>query len=116
MSAKAKPSKEEMVKGLSTHDMGIIETLFVSQLENIEESGLDPKTHSLVRIAALISIDAPPASYMWQIGIALDSGVTPEEILGVMIALQPTIGMARIVAAAPEIALALGIEMEGLDF
>ena len=115
MSAKDKPSKEEVVKGLSTHDMGIIGALFETQLENIEDSGLDPKTHSLVRIAALISIDAPPASYMWQIGIALDSGVTPEEILGVMIALQPTIGMARIVASAPEIALALGIDLEGWD-
>jgi 4-carboxymuconolactone decarboxylase len=53
---------------------------------------------------------------MWQVGVALESGVTPEEILGVLIALAPTVGMARVVAAAPEIALALGMELEGLEF
>ncbi|MBU1669976.1 MAG: carboxymuconolactone decarboxylase family protein [Actinobacteria bacterium] len=99
-----------------THDMGIIESLLAMQLGNIEDSGLDPKLHALVRIAALVAIDAPPASYMWQVGVALESGVTPDEILGVLIALAPTVGMARVVAAAPEIALALGMELEGLEF
>lgn len=116
MSARNKPSHEDAVKGLMTHDMGIIESLLAMQLGNIEDSGLDPKLHALVRIAALVAIDAPPASYMWQVGVALESGVTPDEILGVLIALAPTVGMARVVAAAPEIALALGMELEGLEF
>jgi 4-carboxymuconolactone decarboxylase len=114
MAAK-KVSSDEAIKGLATHDMNIIESLLAMQLENMVESGLDPKTHALVRIAALISVDAAPASFMWQIGIALESGVTPDEILGVLIALAPTIGMAKIVATAPENALALGVELEGLE-
>lgn len=116
MSAKKKPDHEEAIKGLMTQDMGIIESLLAIQLENIEDSGLDARSHALVRIAALVAIDAPPASYMWQVGVALESGVSPDEIVGVLIALAPTIGMARVVAAAPEIALALGMELEGLDF
>ncbi|MHB8894736.1 MAG: carboxymuconolactone decarboxylase family protein [Candidatus Geothermincolia bacterium] len=107
---------EDTLKGLSIHDMDVIGSLVEVQIDNIEQSGLDPKTHALVRIASLISIDAAPASYMWQIGMALESGVTPDEIVGVMVALAPTVGMAKIVAAAPEIALALGVELEGLTF
>lgn len=116
MSKKKKPGHEEAIKGLMTQDVGIIESLLAMQVENIEDSGLDPRSHALVRIAALVAVDAPPASYVWQVGVALDSGVTPDEIVGVLIALAPAIGMARVVAAAPEIALALGMELEGLDF
>jgi 4-carboxymuconolactone decarboxylase len=115
MMAAKKVKSEDAIRGLATHDTDIIESLLAMQLENIAESGLDPKTHSLVRIAALIALDAAPASFVWQIGIALDSGVTPEEIIGVVVALAPTVGMAKIVATAPEIALALGIELEGLE-
>ncbi len=112
--AKITKDHQEKLKGLSTHDTDIIGSLVSMQLDNIEESGLDPKTHALVRIAALVTLDAAPASFMWQIGMALESGVTPDEILGVLIALAPTIGMARIVAAAPEVALALGLDIEAL--
>jgi 4-carboxymuconolactone decarboxylase len=116
MSANENPGHEEAVKGLMTHNVDIIGSLLAMQIDNVEDSGLDPKTHALVRIAALVATDAAPASYMWQVGVALESGVTPEEILGVLIALAPTVGMARVVAAAPEIALALGMELEGLEF
>jgi len=116
MSKKEKTGYEEAIKGLMTQNVGIIESLLAMQIENIEDSGLDARSHALVRIAALVAVDAPPASYVWQVGVALDSGVTPDEIVGVLIALAPSIGMARVVAAAPEIALALGMELEGLDF
>ncbi|HEY5531922.1 MAG TPA: carboxymuconolactone decarboxylase family protein [Candidatus Anoxymicrobiaceae bacterium] len=112
--AKQSRKHEDVIKGLSVQDGGIIESLLAIQLDNIEQSGLDPKTHALVRIAALISVDAAPASFMWQIGVALESGVTPEDIVGVVVALAPTVGMAKIVATAPEIALALGIDLEDI--
>lgn len=110
--AQKKPSKhEETLRGLATSDQRVIESLLTLQLDNLEQSGLDPKTYSLVRIAALVAIDAPPASFIWNIQMALDMGVTPDDIMGVLIALAPTVGLARIVAAAPEIAFALGIEI-----
>jgi alkylhydroperoxidase/carboxymuconolactone decarboxylase family protein YurZ len=43
--------------------------------------------------------------------MALDAGVTPEEILGLLVALNPTVGNVRIVSAAAEIAFALGIDL-----
>ncbi|MBV8462171.1 MAG: carboxymuconolactone decarboxylase family protein, partial [Acidimicrobiales bacterium] len=86
-----------------------------ARIENLEASGLDARTYSLVNIAALIAADAAPASYVFQVGFALEAGVTPEEILGLLVALNPTVGNVRIVAAAAEIAFALGIDLEGAE-
>jgi len=76
-----------------------------------QESGLDPRVFSLVKIAALVALDAPPASFFMQVGLALAAGTTPREILGVLTAIAPQVGMPRIVAAAPEIMVALDLEL-----
>lgn len=76
-----------------------------------EASGLDARTFALVKIASLIAMDAPPASYAWQVGNALEDGATPEDILGVLRAVAPQVGGPRVIAAAPEIMLALGLSL-----
>ncbi|MGE5292722.1 MAG: carboxymuconolactone decarboxylase family protein [Micromonosporaceae bacterium] len=76
-----------------------------------ESSGLDPRTFSLVKIAALIALDSPPASYLWQVANALDAGVTATEILGVLRAVAPQVGGPKVIAAAPEIMVALGLSL-----
>jgi alkylhydroperoxidase/carboxymuconolactone decarboxylase family protein YurZ len=80
-----------------------------------EASGLDARTFALVKIAALIALDAPPASYAWQLGNALADDVTPEEILGVLVAVAPQVGGPRVIAAAPELMLALGLDLPDDD-
>jgi 4-carboxymuconolactone decarboxylase len=105
----------DLFRGVAQHDPSVLEGLFRARVDNLEASGLDAKTYSLVNIAALIALDAAPASYIWQVGLALDAGVTPQEILGLLVALNPTVGNAKIVAAAPEIALALGVDLELMD-
>ncbi len=104
-------SASDLIKGVATHDTSVLEGLLLARLDNMEASGLDPRSYSLVCIASLIALDAAPASYLWQIGMALESGVSPEEILGVLVALNPIVGNARTVAAAAEVALSLGIEL-----
>jgi 4-carboxymuconolactone decarboxylase len=74
-------------------------------------SGLDPRSFALVKIAALMALDAPPASYMWQVGNALDAGATPGDLIGVLLAIVPQIGGPRAVAAAPELMVALGLAL-----
>ena len=76
-----------------------------------ERSGLDPRTFALVKIATLISLDAPPASYLWQVGNAIDAGCTPEDLVGVLRAVAPQVGLPRIVAAAPELMVALDLAL-----
>jgi 4-carboxymuconolactone decarboxylase len=81
------------------------------------KSGLDPRSFSLVKLAALIALDAPPSSYLWQVGNALDAGCTPEELVGVLHAIAPQVGMPKVVAAAPELMVALGIALpDGPEF
>lgn len=81
-----------------------------------ESSGLDGATFGLVKVAVLIALDAPPASYAWQVANALDEGATPEQILGVLRAVAPQVGGPRVIAAAPEIMLALGLSLpEGAE-
>ena len=75
------------------------------------ESDLDQKCFALVKIAALVAMDAAPASYLFQVQLALDAGCTPREILGVLTAIVPQTGIPKIVAAAPEIMLSLGLEL-----
>jgi alkylhydroperoxidase/carboxymuconolactone decarboxylase family protein YurZ len=76
-----------------------------------ERSGLTTRTYALVKIAALIALDAPPASYLWQIATAIEEGVSPADILGVLVAIAPQVGGPKIVAAAPEIMIALGLSL-----
>ena len=79
-------------------------------------SGLDARIYSLVKIATLIALDAPPASYLWQVGNAVAAGCTAQDILGTLIAVAPQVGGPRTVAAAPEIMRALGLTLpSGVD-
>ncbi len=102
----------DALRGVAQHEAGALEGLLKARAENLEASGLDARTHALVSIAALIAAGAAPASYVFQVGFALEAGVTPEEILGLLVALNPMVGNLRIVAAASEIATALGIDLE----
>lgn len=74
-------------------------------------AGLEEKQLAMVRLAALIALDAPPANYGWQVGEALAAGVSPGEMLAVLRAIAPQVGAARAVAAAPELMLALGLTL-----
>ena len=66
----------------------------------LERSGLDPETFMLVRIAALASSGAPPESYLLNLGVAADLGLSVEQVQGVLIAVAPVVGTARVAAPA----------------
>jgi alkylhydroperoxidase/carboxymuconolactone decarboxylase family protein YurZ len=97
--------------GLAVGDADILQEAVDIREAQQQSSGLDPVTFGLVKIAALIGLDAPPASYLWQIANALDAGATPADILGVLRAVAPQVGGPKIISAAPEIMLALGMSL-----
>lgn len=101
----------ETLLGISIGDANILETAIGLRDLGRESTGLDARTYALVKIAALIALDAPPTSYTWQIGNALAEGVTPEDILGVLRAVAFQVGAPKVVAAAPEIMLSLGLAL-----
>jgi 4-carboxymuconolactone decarboxylase len=110
------PQTEETLSGISGGDMSMLEAAIGLREAELESAGLDARTFGLVKIAALIALDAPPASYAWQVANALDGGASPEDILGVLRAVAPQVGGPRAVAAAPEIMVALGLALpEGAE-
>lgn len=110
MPAVADQTRETLV-GIATSNVDVLESAVGLREGYQEQTGLDPRTYSLVKIAALIALDAAPASYAWQIANALEDGVEPEEILGVLVAVAPQVGGPRVVAAASEVMLALGLSL-----
>ena len=111
---------EDHLRRIARSDDKEIETM-VGMRQGLKDiTQLDNRSFALVKIAALIAVDAPPASYMWQIGNAIAEGVTPEEVLGTMWAVAPQVGGPRLISAAPEIMLALGLvlneEEDGEDW
>jgi 4-carboxymuconolactone decarboxylase len=101
----------EVLGALALGDAGVLGEAMDLREQLRADSSLDPKTFALVKIAALVALDAAPASYMWQVQAAMDAGAMPREILGVLTAVAPQTGMTRVVAAAPEIMIALGLEL-----
>jgi alkylhydroperoxidase/carboxymuconolactone decarboxylase family protein YurZ len=103
----------EMLAGLATGTHDLLAEGLELRAEWQIRSGLDARSYALVKIAALIALDAPPASYLWQVANALDAGATPADLMGVLIAVAPQVGGPRTVAAAPELMVALGLSLPG---
>jgi len=107
---------KDSLSSLSVGDLDALEEGLKLREMWQEKSGLDPRSYAMCKIAALVAMDAPPASYVFQVALALDAGVSPNEILGVLRAVAPQVGGPRVVAAAPEIMVALGLALpEGVD-
>jgi alkylhydroperoxidase/carboxymuconolactone decarboxylase family protein YurZ len=109
------PETQGILAGISSGDLEIIETALGLRELDREGSGLDARTFALVKIAALIALDAPPASYTWQLSNAMAEGVTPEDVIGVLRAVAPQVGGPKVIAAAPEIMLAMGLPLGDED-
>ena len=97
--------------GLALGDVEVLAEALELREVMQHRTGLDARTFGLVKIAALIALDAPPASYIWQIPNALDGGATPEDIVGVLRAIAPQVGGPRVMSAVPEIMVALGLSL-----
>jgi 4-carboxymuconolactone decarboxylase len=97
---------------MSTTDTPVLDLLASMTAESIEASSLDPETLILVRIAALAAVDAPAVSYLLNLGAASDIGVTPDQVRGVLAAVAPIVGTARIASASGKIGKALNVAIE----
>jgi alkylhydroperoxidase/carboxymuconolactone decarboxylase family protein YurZ len=95
-----------------TSDTPVLDLLAAMTQESIEASSLDAQTLMLVRIAALVAVDAPPVSYLMNIGAAGELDIDVEQVRGVLAAVAPIVGTARVAAATGNIVRALALEME----
>ena len=101
----------------STSETPVLDLLASMTADSIEASSLDPETLMLVRIAALAALDAPSISYLMNLEAASQIDIDAEQVRGVLAAIAPIVGTARIASATGKIveALAIGIEIAEID-
>ena len=95
-----------------TSETPVLDLLASMTADSIEASSLDAETLMLVRIAALVAVDAPPVSYAFNLEAAGDLDIDPKRVQGVLAAVAPIVGTARVAAATSKIVLALRLELE----
>jgi len=93
-------------------DTPILDLLADMTAASLEASSLDPQTLALVRIAALVALDAPSISYVLNLEAAADLGIDADRVRGVLAAIAPIVGTARVASATGKIVEALAIEIE----
>jgi len=95
-----------------TTETPVLDLLAKMTSDSIEASNLDAETLALVRLAALIAVDAPPASYLLNLGAAGEAGVEAQQIQDVLVTVAPIVGTARVASATGKMARAFGLALD----
>ena len=104
---------ESTLRRLSVNDEAALASLLGTRIDLGEPSSeLNAKTRALVRLGAVVVLGASPVTYQWATEVALAAGATDDEIVGVLSAVAPVAGVTRAVSAAPELAIALGCDID----
>jgi alkylhydroperoxidase/carboxymuconolactone decarboxylase family protein YurZ len=90
-------------------DGPVLDTLADMIAASVEHNSLTPREFMIARLAAMVAVDAPPISYFASASAVEESGMTTEDIQGVMIAVAPVTGAPRVMSAGGHILRALGI-------
>jgi alkylhydroperoxidase/carboxymuconolactone decarboxylase family protein YurZ len=93
----------------------VLDLLGTMTKASIEASGLDERTLMLVRLAALVGVDAPPASYLMNHAAGKAVGLDEKSVRDVLVAVAPIVGTPHVVSALSKIARALGLAIEMAD-
>src|SRR5213596_736070 len=102
---------EETLRRLAVIDEDFVGDEVGLKIDSATTSALDPKTAALLRVGASVAIGSPAVCLEWSTGRALAAGASEDEIVGVLLAVAPVAGLGRVVAAAPDVATALGYDI-----
>ena len=93
----------------------VLDLLASMTADSVAVSSLDAESLMLVRIAALVALDAPAVSYLLNLAAAADVGVDADRVRGVLSAIAPIVGTPRVASATGRIADALEVAIEVLE-
>ena len=102
---------QETLRRLAMIDEGFVEDQVGLGLGPAAASALDPKTAALLQVGVSVALGSPAVCLEWSAGRALAAGASEDEIADVLLAIAPVAGLGRVVAAAPEMATALGYDI-----
>ena len=97
---------------LSSSDTPVLDLLASMTADSVEASSLDVQSIVLVRLAALVASGAPAASYALNLAIAGEMGLDADDVRGVLTAVAPIVGTARVAEATGRSVLAIGVAIE----
>ncbi len=100
---------QETLRRLAMIDEGFVEDQ--AGLGLTGTPALDPRTAALLQLGASVAIGSSAVCLQWCAGRALAAGASEDEIADVLLAIAPVAGLGRVVAAAPEVATALGYDV-----
>jgi 4-carboxymuconolactone decarboxylase len=100
----------ELLRSLAVNDARFAEC--DSGQAGLGSGDLDPKTLALVRLGALVAVGGAVPSFGAQADAAVSAGATAAEIVDVLLGVVPVVGLPRVVAAAPKLAMALGYDTD----
>ena len=103
---------EDLLRRLALNDEKALSWVFSRQLGGDGETSLVPKVELLVQLAAFLAVGAATPLLRETVSQASAEGATEDEIVGVLVAVGPAIGLASLVASAPRLAVALGYDLE----
>ena len=103
---------QETLRKLAMIDEGFVEDQAGLGVGLAGTPALHPKTAALLQFGASVATGAPPVCVEWSTGRALAAGATDEEIVSVLLVIAPVAGLGRVVCAAPDVAIALGYDIE----
>ncbi|HSD76364.1 MAG TPA: hypothetical protein VLA98_03130 [Solirubrobacteraceae bacterium] len=108
--AEPSPGAAELLRRLSLNDERVVRGVLVGA--SAGAPALDGKTDALVRLAGLLASGAPTASCRVAVDVARAARASDDEIVGVLVAIAPALGAARLVAVVPRLALAIDCDIE----
>jgi 4-carboxymuconolactone decarboxylase len=103
---------EDLLRRLAVNDENALSLVLARRLGGDGEAALLPKVELLVKLAALLAVGAATPLLREIVAQASAEGATPEEIVGVLVAVGPAVGLASVVASAPRLAMAIGYDLE----
>jgi len=103
---------QAILRRLAVIDEGFVEGGAGLGLGPAGTSALDSRTVALLRLGASVAIGSSAVSLEWSATRAVAAGATDEEIAEVLLAIAPVTGLGRVASAAPEVAIALGYDID----
>ena len=103
---------ERLLRRLALNDEESVGMVLASGSDARGSAALRPKVDLLVQLGALLALGAATSSLRATVDRATEAGATEAEIVGVLIAVAPAVGLARVVSTAPRLAMAIGYDIE----
>jgi hypothetical protein len=104
--------EERLLRRLALNDEASIGMVLAGRGESEAGATLGPKAALLVQLGALLALGAATTSLRPAVQRARGVGATEAEIVGVLIAIGPAVGLARVVSTAPKLAAAIGYDLD----